>query len=152
MAMLEEETGLSRGAIFNYFPSKWEIFYALAVEDFTRGIELFIEDGYEATVRFIVETSPDWMGVYLELARQFRKNPELRERWESRNPELVVELRRKLTEQQQAGKLRDDVPLEEIGMFLGVILDGLALRTSFGLRDDPDALLRLVNSAIAPRQ
>src|SRR4051794_33793932 len=33
VARLEEETGLSRGAIFNYYRDKWALFLALAAED-----------------------------------------------------------------------------------------------------------------------
>ena len=40
---LEEEIGLSRGAIFNWFPSKQELFLALAAEDNERFHALFAD-------------------------------------------------------------------------------------------------------------
>jgi AcrR family transcriptional regulator len=148
---LEEEIGLSRGAIHNYFPSKWDLFYALAVEDQSRATRLWLDEGYEAVVRHLVEQSPDWLGVYLELARQFRTHPELREQWDRRNPELNERLEARIAVAQAEGEIRDDASSDDVGTFLSVILDGLALRTGFGVRDDVDGLLRLVDSALAPR-
>ena len=51
VARIEEETGLSRGAIFNYFPDKWSIFYALAAEDYDRFGQLWLEEGYGSVLR-----------------------------------------------------------------------------------------------------
>ena len=48
MARLEEETGLSRGAIFNYFGSKRQLFVALAVEVSRRYGALITREGLEA--------------------------------------------------------------------------------------------------------
>ena len=42
---LEQETGLSRGAIFNYFPSKDEIFLTLAERDANRLGQLWGDEG-----------------------------------------------------------------------------------------------------------
>src|SRR6266571_6855556 len=75
---LEEEIGLSRGAIFNYYPNKWEIFHALAQDDQQRAAELWLEHGFAAVLRWVVEQSPAWIGVYLEIHRVLRTNPELR--------------------------------------------------------------------------
>lgn len=148
---LEEEIGLSRGAIHNYFGSKWELFYALAQEDQSRAAELWLEQGYDAVLRHIAEQSPDWLGVYVELARQFRSRPELAEQWEQRNPDVNRRLEERLRELRRSGELRKDVTLDEIATFLTVILDGIAFRKSSGVDDDVEGLLRLVRSALAPR-
>src|SRR5215208_2182160 len=87
IAKLEEEIGLSRGAIFHYFPTKWAIFYALAQEDQQRAGELWLGDGFSAVLRWVVDQEPEWIGVYLETHRMLRTNPELRAEWEQRNPE-----------------------------------------------------------------
>ena len=52
---LEEAIGLSRGAIFNYFPSKEDLFIELAVRDSRRMSEIWINEGLEAIVREVVE-------------------------------------------------------------------------------------------------
>ena len=151
VARLEDATGLSRGAIFNYFPSKWDLFYALAEEDHRRGAELWLAEGFGAVVRWLLEQSPDWIGVYLEIHRMLRTNPRLRERWLERNPELDMLLLAKLEEQQRTGELRHDVPAEDIGRFLGLVMDGLVLHVGAGLTFDADVLLRLVVGAIGPQ-
>ena len=51
VAKLEREIGLSRGAIFNYFPSKEDLFVELAVRDSARMSEVWIDEGLDAVVR-----------------------------------------------------------------------------------------------------
>jgi len=151
VARLEEETGLSRGAIFNYFENKWALFYALAQEDHQRAGELWLDRGFTAVVQWVLEQSPDWIGVYLEIHRMLRTNPELRAQWETRNPELDERLRARLVEQQQRGELRRDVSADEIGRFMGLLIDGLVLNASVGQSYEVDALLKLVIGAIGPQ-
>src|SRR5207247_7852220 len=76
VARLEEEIGLSRGAIFNYFGNKWGIFFALAQEDQQRAGELWLDEGFTAVVQWVLEQSPEWIGVYLEIHRMLRTNPD----------------------------------------------------------------------------
>jgi len=102
-------------------------------------------------LRWVVEQSPEWIGVYLEIHRVLRTNPELRARWEKRNPELDVRLRERVEAQQRRGELRADVGVEDIGTFLGLIVDGLVLNASSGATYDLDALLKLVVGAIGPQ-
>jgi Transcriptional regulator len=48
---LEEETGLSRGAIFNYFENKQDLFVELAFGESRRYVDLLVGEGLEATFR-----------------------------------------------------------------------------------------------------
>ena len=52
VTILEEVTGLSRGAIFNYFPNKQAIFLELAIESNKRLTEIWLEQGFRE--------SPEW--------------------------------------------------------------------------------------------
>jgi AcrR family transcriptional regulator len=152
VARLEQATGLSRGAIFNYFPDKWSIFYALAEEDNDRLGRLWLEEGYGSVLSFLASEDPDWLGVYLELIRQLRTQPELREQWVRRSPELSKEIELRITEMQQSRELRDDVGSSEIASFLSLLLDGIALQVMSGYPvEDVEPLLRLVSAAIAPQ-
>jgi len=153
VAVLERETGLSRGAIFSYYPSKLDLFLALAQEDQERLLERWIEGGYEAVIRHIVEDDPDWLGVYLDTARMLRTDPRLRERWQSLNPELQTRLEARYRQLQAAGEIRDDVELETLGRFLGIVFDGLALQQAarFGASLDVEGTLELLRSALAPK-
>ena len=151
--MLEREIGLSRGAIFSYFPSKLDLFVALAQEDQGRLIERWLEDGWEGVVRHIVEDDPEWLGVYLDASRMLRTDPELRERWGSLNPEGQAALEAKYRELQESGEIRDDVPLDTLGRFLGIVFDGIAVQQAarFGSPIDVDGTLELLRSAVRPK-
>jgi AcrR family transcriptional regulator len=149
VARLEEEIGLSRGAIFDYFASKWDLFYALVEEDHERMGELWLVGGFAAVLRWLAEQDPEWIGVYLETHRSLRTNAELREQWLHRNPGLHDRLRAQLAEQQRRGELRSDVDPEDIGRLLGLVADGLALHVSVGATYDVEMLLKLVNGGVA---
>ena len=147
---LEEEIGLSRGAIFNWFPSKQELFLALAAEDNERLHALFTAGGFEALLREIAENDPDWLAVYLEFGRLLRTDAELRERWKTMVP---VEARERtqawIADAQATGELRSDVARDDIGRFLGVIVDGIVTQRALGF-DAPETelVLRLTRDAI----
>ena len=129
---LEEATGLSRGAIFNYFGSKEELFIELAVEDTARMSELWVNEGLEAVVREIIELDPDWLGVYLELIQRVRTDPEFRGRIEERQKDVIPVNRARVEEAQRSGEFRDDLEPREIGAFVNLVLNGLALQRAQG--------------------
>jgi len=151
VARLEEEIGLSRGAIFSYFPSKWELFFALATADQQRVGELWLELGFEGVVRHFGEEDPDWIGAYLEVMRLLRTDPALRAQWQARNPELHQQIVAELDRQRADGPQRSDVPLESVGMSLGVVLDGLAVHRGAGVPIDVEGTLEFVRAALAPK-
>ena len=99
---LEREIGLSRGAIFNYFSSKDDLFLELARRDNERLVRLWMDKGWEATLREVVEEDPDWIGVYLELSRKERTDPELQGGASSAGEELAPALDEHVEEQQRA--------------------------------------------------
>jgi AcrR family transcriptional regulator len=149
---LEEAIGLSRGAIFNYFDSKEDLFLELAWRDNERLVRLWIEKGWEETLREIVREDPDWIGVYLEMSRKERTDPEFRARHASKSrdelgPELVSHVRAG----QERGELRDDVPPEKLAGFVSLVANGIAVQTGSGepIRD-VDTLVELVRAAVEP--
>jgi AcrR family transcriptional regulator len=150
IARLEEEVGLSRGAIFNYFPNKWELFFALAQEDEQRALELWRDEGYAAVLRWVSEQPPEWIGVYLEVMRLLRTDAGLGAQWRRRNPELESDLRARLAEQQRRGEVRADVEARDIVQFLALLIDGLVMHRSIGATYDTEPLLKLVVAALAP--
>lgn len=151
--VLEREIGLSRGAVFSYFPSKLDLFVALAQEDQRRLIDLWLERGWEGVVRHIVHDDPEWIGVYLDVSRMLRTDPELRERWNALNPEGQAALEAKYRGLQESGEIRADVPLETLGRFLGIVFDGIAVQQAarFGSPIDVEGTLELLRSAVAPK-
>jgi TetR/AcrR family transcriptional regulator, transcriptional repressor of aconitase len=151
VARLEEEIGLSRGAIFSYYRDKWSLFYALAERDYERFGRLWLDEGYAGVLRALASEGREWLSVYLELVRKLGTNPELRDQWRHRNPELDRRLQQRVEEMQQTAELRRDVDASAIGMFLGVFLDGVAVQISAGYDVDVESLLPLVLSALAPQ-
>jgi len=151
--VLEREIGLSRGAIFNYYPTKLDLFVALAQEDQGRLLALWVEGGYEAVVRHVVEDDPEWLGVYLDASRMLRTDPELRERWRTLNPEGQAQLEEWFRRLQAEGVVRDDLPMETTGRFLGIVFDGLAVQQAarFGAPIDAEGTIELLRSALAPQ-
>ena len=150
VARLEAAIGLSRGAIFSYFPTKWELFYALASEDQDRVGRLWLAEGFESVIRAMGEENPDWVGVYFEITRMLRTDAGLRERWLQRNPELLAQVAEQLAQCQRDGRYRADLSVEEIGRFLGLVLDGLTVHVGAGFPVDVEGTLELIRSALAP--
>jgi hypothetical protein len=91
--------------------------------------------------------------VYLDAARLLRTDPDVRARWQEMNPELQTELERHYAELVARGEIRDDVPLQTIGRFLGIVFDGIAVQlgAGFGARLDVEGTLELLRSALRPK-
>jgi TetR/AcrR family transcriptional regulator, transcriptional repressor of aconitase len=152
VARLEEESGLSRGAIFNYFPSKEELFIELAVEDSRRFSDLWVNQGLPAVVGEVLELDPSWLGVYLELVRRVRTDPEFHRRIDERQEEVVPVNRARIEEAQRTGEFRDDIEARDIGRFVNLVLNGLALARASGDELPPaDLVLRLLDDAVGGR-
>ena len=147
---LEQEIGLSRGAIFNYFRDKWALFLALVARDRHRFAEVLHAEGLDGLLRQMTEESPEWLGVYFELAHQLRTNPERMNDLREAAPDETRQIDELLAAWRRDGVVRNDVPLEAIEQFVGVITNGMALATSLGLKFDVDSFLELVHSGIDP--
>jgi len=149
VARLEREIGLSRGAIFNYFPSKEDLFVELAVRDSARMSELWIDGGLEAVVREVVELDPAWLSVYLELFRRVRNDPSFRARIDERQKEVAPANRSRIEAAQRSGEFRDDLGAKEIGTFVNLVLNGLALQRAGGEElPSTELVLSLLGDAI----
>src|SRR5918996_3214150 len=152
VARLEEAVGLSRGAIFNYFPSKEDLFVELAMEDTARMSEVWIDQGLEGVVRVVLELDPAWLGVYLELIRRVRTDADFKRRIEERQQEVVPVNRARVVDAQQSGEFRDDIEARHLGAFVHLVLNGLALQRAQG--DDPpspELVVGLLEDAIGGR-
>ena len=148
---LEEAIGLSRGAIFNYFPSKEDLFLELAVRDSRRMSDIWINEGLEAIVREVVELDPAWLAVYLELFRRVRTDPGFCRRIEERQKAVAPANRERIEEAQREGEFRDDIGPKEIGTFVNLVLNGLALMRAGGEElPSTELVLTLLRDAIGP--
>src|SRR5262245_26563419 len=151
VAKLEREIRLSRGAIFNYFPSKEHLFIELAVRDSARMSEVWIDEGLEAVGREVMELDPAWLSVYLELFRRIRNDADFRERIESRQREIAPANRERIEQAQRDGEFRDDLGPREVGLFVNLVLNGLALMRAGGEElPSTELVLALLGAAIGP--
>ena len=149
VAKLEREIGLSRGAIFNYYPSKEDLFIELAARDTKRVSEVFLTQGLEGVLHEILEFDPAWLAVYLELVRRARTDPGFRKRLDDRESEMVLANRTRVEEAQRAGEIRDDLDPKSLGIFVNLVLHGLMLQRATGEDPPPiDLVLGLLDDAI----
>ena len=149
VARLEEETGLSRGAIFNYFENKDALFVEIALETSRRLTDVWLERGFRAVLDTIVAEDPDWLSVQFEAVRRVRTDATFRKLIAERERELEDTRAERL--ERLRPHVRSDVPLEAAAAFLGLVANGLALRQSVG--DPPpdlDVIAQLVDEGVAP--
>ena len=152
VARLEEATGLSRGAIFNYFPDKESLFLAVAIRTSERMTSIWLEQGFRALLEAIVHVDADWLAVQLEATRRIRTEERF-QRLVAEHEERFEATRTDRLERLRAQGYRDDVPLDAIGVFLGLVANGLALRhTSGDPLPDLDAIAELVERGVGPRR
>lgn len=152
---LEEATGLSRGAIFNYFENKNDLFVELAMATNSRFGDILLEDGLHAAFRALAAESPEWLAVLIETESRMRHDEDFVRRFLAKAPAEDASPRvQDWFEQQQAeGNLRDDVSWQELVRFTISLLNGVALRVAGGDPFDVEAMLQLLDSAIAaPRK
>jgi AcrR family transcriptional regulator len=150
VARLEEETGLSRGAIFNYFPNKQALFIALVHRSSNRFLEIWLEEGYRALVEAIAHEDPAWLSVQFEAARRVRTDEEFRKQLARLDADLQPE--RDARYARLRPLVRDDVPIEVVAAFLGMLANGIAFAR---VTDDPlpdlEQLMTLIETGVATR-
>jgi AcrR family transcriptional regulator len=153
---LEEATGLSRGAIFHHFRDKESLFLALAEDDAHRMADVVAEQGLVQVMRDLLSPGQpdrahpaDWLGTRLEVSRRLRTDPDFRARWAERSEKLTTATRERLWRQRNAGKLRDDVPVDVLTAYLELVLEGVVSHLAMGLpADDLEPVLDLVEESV----
>ncbi len=151
VARLEEATGLPPGANFHYLGNKQDLVVALAWDLNTRLGDILLERGLADAVRALTEESPEWLGVLIEAQTRLRHDPEFVRKIDAREAERSDRIQGWFAEQQAAGRLRDDVPSVELGRFATSVINGVALRIVANDPFDVEAVVQLLDDALAPR-
>jgi AcrR family transcriptional regulator len=147
--ILEEETGLSRGAIFHHFPDKDALFLALAREDAEEVAGLVDDAGLVEAMRRLRDKDAGWLGVQLEVARRLRTDPEFHALWEQHLRGIARATQARLARQRDAGVVRRDVPVATLATFLSLVYDGLVAHLATGMPiAHLDGVLDLVEQAV----
>ena len=149
VARLEAETGLSRGAIFSYYPHKLDVFLALVEADRRRAAELWMAEGFEAVARHIAVENPDWIGVYLEALRMLRTDPAVRERWGATSGDIEEHIEARYRKDQQDGVIRADIHSARLLRVAGLVLDGLATQKAAGVDVDVEPVLTVLRDGLS---
>jgi TetR/AcrR family transcriptional regulator, transcriptional repressor of aconitase len=150
VARLEEETRLSRGAIFSYFENKEALFLDVVLESSDRLVEIWLERGFRALLDAIAHADPDWIAVQLEAALRIRTDPKFRDQFARRGSDVAARRDERLA--RLRGTVRDDLPADAAARFLTMIANGLALlRVSGDELPDLDVLNELVETGAGPR-
>jgi AcrR family transcriptional regulator len=158
---LEEEIGLSRGAIFHHFRDKESLFLAVAEDDAAAMVETVARNGLVQVMRDLLDrTHPTsesegeaevagWLGSQLEVSRRLRTDPEFAQRWSARAEAIANATRERLHRQREAGVLRADVDIDVLAQFLELAYDGLVLHLAMGRPPaDLSRVLDLVEAAV----
>lgn len=148
--VLEEEIGLSRGAIFHHFPDKEALFLALAERDAELTVATITDQGLIQVLRDLVhDPDPGRIGTQLEIARRWRTDAEFRRRWQQWDHRIRMATRDRLRRQRDSGALRRDVEVEPLAGFLELVRDGLLARLAAGgPMDGLDQVLDLAEGAV----
>ena len=132
--VLEEEIGLSRGAIFHHFADKDAVFMTLAGQDAAAMAATVAREGLVRVMRDMI-AAPDagWLGTQLEVSRRWRTDPRFRDVWAAQSALVRAATRARLNRQREAGVLRRDVDVEVLASYLELVLEGLVTRLAQGL-------------------
>jgi TetR/AcrR family transcriptional regulator, transcriptional repressor of aconitase len=158
---LEEEIGLSRGAIFHHFRDKESLFLAVAEDDAAAMVQTVARNGLVQVMRDLLDrTHPTsesdgeaevagWLGSQLEVSRRLRTDPQFAKRWAARAEAISRATRDRLNRQREVGVLRADVDVDVLAQFLELAYDGLVLHLAMGRPPaDLGRVLDLVEAAV----
>ncbi|ADD42160.1 TetR/AcrR family transcriptional regulator [Stackebrandtia nassauensis] len=154
---LEDEIGLSRGAIFHHFRDKESLFLAVAEDDAISMADTVAKHGLVQVMRDLAAEadSPEttgWLGTQLEVSRRLRTEAGFAREWEDRKQAIAQATRQRLARQLEAGILRDDLPVEVLAGFLELAYDGLITHLAMGSNSSNlDTILDMVETAVRRR-
>jgi AcrR family transcriptional regulator len=129
---LEAASGLSSGAIFNYFASKQEIFLALAEQEATQLADDLATGGLRRVVERAGQARAVYSASYLEVGRELATDVEFRRRWQQRGQVVMGAFRTRLEAGQADGTVRTDLPFDDLVTYSALTLDGLLLQLRLG--------------------
>lgn len=152
--LLEQATGKSRGAIFHHFGDKESLFLALAQEDAARQAEVVAQNGLVEVMREMLQHPErhDWLATRLEITSLLRTDPSFATRWKENQSVRDEAVRARLASNADKGRLRDDVEIDTLAIYLEVFMDGFINRLALGDTAELENVLDLVEQSIRGAQ
>ena len=115
-----------------------------------RFVEIWLEQGYRALLEAVTHEDPDWLAVQIEASRRVRTDEQFREQVARLEEDTKAKRESRFARLRDTS--RDDVPIEVLAQFLGMLANGVAFAR---LTDDPmpdlDHLMTLIETGVAPR-
>lgn len=148
---LEEATGKSRGAIFHHFGDKENLFLTLAREDTARMAQVAAEEGLVEVMRDLLDhpEKHDWLATRLEITRMLRTDENFRMRWQEHQALLDEAVHNRLTRNAAQSRMRTDVPVDVLHVYLDTVLEGFLSRLASGRSvEHLDQVLGLVEDSV----
>ena len=148
--LLEQATGKSRGAIFHHFGDKESLFLALAQEDAARQAEVVAQNGLVEVMREMLQHPErhDWLATRLEITSLLRTDPSFAARWKENQSVRDEAVRARLASNADKGRLRGDVEIDTLAIYLEVFMDGFINRLALGDTAELEGVLDLVEQSI----
>ncbi|MCT1427800.1 MULTISPECIES: TetR/AcrR family transcriptional regulator [Corynebacterium] len=152
--LLEQATGKSRGAIFHHFGDKESLFLALAQEDAARQAEVVAQNGLVEVMREMLQHPErhDWLATRLEITSLLRTDPSFAARWKENQSVRDEAVRARLASNADKGRLRGDVEIDTLAIYLEVFMDGFINRLALGDTAELEGVLDLVEQSIRGTQ
>ena len=152
--LLEQATGKSRGAIFHHFGDKESLFLALAQEDAARQAEVVAQNGLVEVMREMLQHPErhDWLATRVEITSLLRPDPSFAARWKENQSVRDEAVRARLASNADKGRLRDDVEIDTLAIYLEVFMDGFINRLALGDTAELEKVLDLVEQSIRGAQ
>lgn len=148
---LEQATGKSRGAIFHHFGDKESLFLEIAREDAERQANIVSKNGLIEVMRDILHdpSRQEWLSTRLEISSMLRTDEDFRQRWQYQQESLDAAIRQRLESNLEKDKMRIDVPVEVLQIFLETVMDGFITRLASGQdMSQMDRVLDLAEDAV----
>ncbi|WP_018295537.1 TetR/AcrR family transcriptional regulator [Corynebacterium lubricantis] len=149
--LLEEATGKSRGAIFHHFGDKESLFLEIAREDAQRQADVVSEGGLVEVMRDMLRHPEryDWLATRIEIVRKLRSDPDFKSRWHKHQEVLDQAVAKRLRENASNHRMRTDVPMEVLHLYLTTFMDGFITRLASGeSTEHMEAVLDLVEQSV----
>jgi TetR/AcrR family transcriptional regulator, transcriptional repressor of aconitase len=148
VARLEEETGLSRGAIFHYFRDKKELFVALTVEVNRHYLGLMATAGAGEAIRAVAQEDREWLGAFIEAEVRLHHDADFVRRVAAATADLGEPAVTWFRDEQAAGRVRTDLEARDLARFAAMVLNGMALRVAGGDETNAESVVRLLEDAL----
>jgi AcrR family transcriptional regulator len=147
-----KRAGLSKGAVYFYFPSKRDLFMALVQEEHEKTygfLELAENDSRPAAVKLLdlgqkyldyfagLKTPPRF---FLMMCEQGIRDEEIREECQAVHQQFVDAVARILAQGMAEGAFRQGDP-QSLAEMLKALIDGMSGQSAIGIRPDRDRLM-----------